>query len=520
LYAQLLPVTRPIALGLLAVACAATPSPMPATAPPGSPSPAPTEYPTPIPGQRRFVVAVNNGSGRPATLVVGNDGMFNGHPTGTVDPSILPPGITEDVILGIPPSDGWAIYVNPGPDWGPSITWRDVPPDAAGRMPFTIVIADDGSGAADANPPGWFGNPSQTPGPRAATSPPPAIPLLGWTATGEMHSPRRDHTATLLSDGRVLVAGGSDDYHTLALTELYDPASGSWTAVGRLAVARSGHTATLLTDGTVLVAGGYDRSDRILDSTETFDPSTGTWSASGKMVTAVTAHTATLLPDGRVLVAGGSAFGGHGQAVPAAEVYDPASRSWTATKRMIDARWGHTATLLPNGRVLIAGGFADLGSLASAELYNPSNGSWTATGSMDAGRAKFTATLLLDGTVLVAGLGGSRSVELYDPDIGSWAATGKMEERRANYPTATRLLDGRVLLTGGGCGCPEDALSLASAEVYDPARRSWVLIDDRLSVRSSHTATLLLDGRVLMAGGRDVDGAVVSADLFDPVSGT
>jgi hypothetical protein len=270
----------------------------------------------------------------------------------------------------------------------------------------------------------------------------------------------------------------------------------------------------------VLVAGGYDRSDRVLESTETFDPGSGTWSAAGKMVTAVTAHTATLLPDGRVLVAGGSAFGGHGQAVRAAELYDPASRSWTATKSMIDARWGHTATLLPNGRVLIAGGFVGVGSLASAELYDPKDQSWAATGSMDTGRAKFTATLLLDGTVLVAGSGPRRSAELFDPASGSWAATATTVEWRTNDATATRLLDARVLLTGGGCGCPADEVSLASAEMYDPASRTWVLIDDGLRARSSYTATLLLDGGVLFVGGSDTNGTLASADLFDPASGT
>jgi hypothetical protein len=141
---------------------------------------------------------------------------------------------------------------------------------------------------------------------------------------------------------------------------------------------------------------------------------------------------------------------------------------------------------------------------------------------MDTGRAKFTATLLLDSTVLVAGLGEPHSAELYDQSSGSWTPTGKMAERRGNYPTATRLLDGRVLMTGGGCGCPKDALSLASAEVYDPATRSWALIDDRLSAWFSHTATLLLDGRVLLAGGSvgGEEGTIVSADLFDPTIGT
>lgn len=112
---------------------------------------------------RMFLVTVDNQSGRLATLVIGTDGMFDGRPTGTVNPSVLLPGITTDVVLGIPPVSGWAIYVNPGPDWGPAITWRDVPPDASGRMPFSIVVVEAGYGAADVNPPGWFGRPTPAP---------------------------------------------------------------------------------------------------------------------------------------------------------------------------------------------------------------------------------------------------------------------------------------------------------------------------------------------------------------------
>jgi hypothetical protein len=452
-------------------------------------------------------------------MVVGDDGMFDGHPTGTVDPSVLPPGITEDVVLGIPPGIGWAIYVNPGPDRGPSITWRDVPPDAAGRMPFSIVVTERGDGAADANPPGWFGNPLPTPGPTGATSTPSATPVLGWTATGELHSPRMDHTATLLNDGRVLVVGGSDGFDTLASAELYDPTSGSWTAAGRMTVARYGHTATLLLDGSVLVTGGIDNAGKILAASEIFDPGAETWHTVGRLATARTGHTATLLPDGLLLVAGGSSSYGHATALRGAELYDPTSGSWTPARHMIDARFGATATLLRNGKLLLAGGATSEGVYADEELYDPRSGSWSATGSMNRDRGKFTATLLLDGTVLVAG-SFKRSAELYDPASGSWAVTGTMAEARSNYPTATHLLDGRVLLTGGGCGCPADEVSLASAEMYDPASRTWVLIDDGLRARSSYTATLLLDGSVLFAGGSDTNGTLASADLFDPASGT
>ena len=514
-------VTRPIVIALLATACAASPTPstFPSTSPSAPPSTSPPstlprESPTASPGQRVFVVAVDNRSGLPATLVVGDDGMFDGDPTGTVDPSVLPLGITEDVVLGVPLSEGWAIYVNPGPDKGASITWRDVPPDFSGRMPFSIVVYRDGWGSADAREaPGWFGNPLPTTVPSPAPS---TVPGVAWAATGVMSRPRMDHTATLLSDGRVLVAGGSDDFDMLAATELYDPTGRSWSTVGRLAVPRSGHTATLLPDGTVLVTGGYDRAGRILASTESFDPDTGTWSAAGTLMAARTAHTATLLADGRVMLAGGSAFGGHGEAMRAVELYDPANGTWTATKRMLDARWGHTATLLPDGRVLVAGGFVSFGALASAELYDPTKESWVATGTMTSARAKFTATLLIDGTVLAAGLGDRRSAEIFNPGKGAWAATGRMTYSRGNYPTATLLPDGRVLMTGGAARDAQGDWLEAFAELYDPASGSWIGVGNPLTARFSHTATLLPDGTMLIVGGHGLEGALATAEIWNP----
>ena len=158
--------------------------------------------------------------------------------------------------------------------------------------------------------------------------------------------------------------------------------SGTWTATGSLATARDDHTATLLPNGKVLVAGGYDGSGT-LASAELYDPASGTWTATGSLATARYRHTATLLPNGKVLVAGGSDNSG---ALASAELYDPASGTWTATGSLATARDCHTATLLPNGKVLVAGGFDGSGSLASAELYDPASGTWTATGSLATAR--------------------------------------------------------------------------------------------------------------------------------------
>ena len=341
-----------------------------------------------------------------------------------------------------------------------------------------------------------------------------------WALTGSMAAARSGGTATLLRDGKVLVVGGSGDSRgsdvSLASAELYDPGTRTWTSTGSMVSRRRGHTATLLPDGKVLVAGGDDCCTGAmvgtLASAELYDPVTGTWTATGSMTVGRGGHTATLLPDGKVLVAGG----GKPFPVASAELYDPVTGTWTATGSMGMPRMGHTATLLSNGRVLVAGGQnGDASVLASAELYDQESGTWIATGNMTKPRLRHTATLLSDGTVLVAGGRPDTSSERYSPDTGTWVATGSMVAPRTLL-TATLLADGDVLVTGGlPGGNPGEGAALASAELYHSGPGTWTATTGMSAPRAGHTATLLRDGDVLVAGG----GNRGAAELYDPGSG-
>ena len=304
------------------------------------------------------------------------------------------------------------------------------------------------------------------------------------------------------------------------------------TETGPMIVGRSKHTATTLRDGRVLIAGGYDADQVPLSSAELYDPATDSFSLTGAMAVGRGLHTATLLADGRVLIAGGGAASwvsasGSGAL---AELYDPKTGTFTPTGSMSTAREDHTATLLADGRVLIAGG-NDTGehTVASAELYDPTTGMFSPTGSMTAAHGFHTATLLQDGRVLVAGgdptawasSGILASADLYDPTTGTFTATSPMIATRA-YQTATLLGDGRVLIAGGGTGTS----SLSSAELYDPVAGRFTATGSLVQPRTYQTATLLTDGRVLLVGGDSYGGDwgaaawLASAELYDPRTGS
>jgi hypothetical protein len=346
----------------------------------------------------------------------------------------------------------------------------------------------------------------------AASATPVERAPASWTATGSMVEATRE-TATLLLNGQVLVTGGYGPIpdSPLAAADLYDPGSGTWSVTASMLIPRGGHTATLLSDGTVLVAGGGSGSGP-LASAELYDPDSGTWSVTADMVEGRGGHLATRLLDGTVLLAGG----GNSPSLATAELYDPISRTWSATGNMIEVRADATMTLLSDGRVLVAGG--QFFGVGTAELYDPSRQTWTATASMSAGRIGHAAVLLSDGKVLVSGgyafdrTGNNAtwlaSAELYDPVSETWSAAGSMVEARDGQ-TATLLADGTVLVAGGQSG-NEGQGNLATAELYDPISRTWTGTAEMFEARYGHLATLLDDGQVLVSGG----GSTSSAELY------
>lgn len=359
-----------------------------------------------------------------------------------------------------------------------------------------------------------------------------------WTPTGRLSTPRGSHTATHLLDGSVLVVGGGRTVMPLTDAERYDPRTGTWSTTESLATRRLWHTATLLADGTVLVAGGEAggfEGDYAVAAVERYDPAQGTWRAGPRLRVARAGHSATRLHDGRVLVAGG---GGEperpdsGEDVLAperdreerrrlAELYDPAREQWVAAGRMDIGRTIPTATLLADGRVLIAGGTGPEPT-ATAEVYDPRSGMWTTTGAMTSPRSYHSAVLLADGRVLVCGgvvdwqsspTGITASSELYDPRTGTWTPAAAMREQRW-YHAAVVLADGRVLVAGG-YGAGGASFALDSAELYDPRTDSWLSAGTMCVPHRLHTATLLTNGQVLVVGGW-LEEEMLTAELYDP----
>lgn len=419
------------------------------------------------------------------------------------------------------------ININPAGGLAPATLSRDTSRFSVADGFASLLRA--GAGASDAAAPSDLGaNPT-------------------WGMTGYLNAARVFHTATLLRDGKVLVVGGTANavkgFFTgktfLKPAELYDPATGTWQRTGDLLTARAHHTAMLLADGRVLVAGGVGEKGVVLASAEVYDPTTGVWTRTrGQMGTARAAHTATFLPatapppasppgtpvmpTGKVLVAGG--VGNNLSILDSAELYDPATDTWTRARSLTTRRWAHTATLLNGRHILVAGGYGVTGSLVqnTAEVYDAAADTWTRTsGNMSAARGHHTATRLRDGRVLLSGGLGLRgilgSAEAYDPVTATFTATqGRLNTGRWLH-TATLLRDGNVLVAGGKSDNNFGLSATNTAEVYDPATDAWAKTANLVAGRHSQTAMLLHNNKVLVAGGMHASATLHKAELYDPL---
>jgi N-acetylneuraminic acid mutarotase len=347
-----------------------------------------------------------------------------------------------------------------------------------------------------------------------------------WSSTGTMISARDGHTATILTNGKILAAGGTNNGVALTSAELYNPIAGTWASTGSMHVARTLAHAVLLSNGSVLVVGGCvnDCLSATTRSAELYNPIAGTFTATGSMVQARAEFGVTLLANGQVLVAGGcTAYDANGclAVTNKAEIYNPATGTWTATGALRAVRHAMTATRLASGKVLVAGGAtAAMDALNSSEIYDPVAKTWTLGLKMVTARSDYASLMLGTGKVLFTGgenINGVsiKNAELYNPSTGTFTATGGMTATREEH-TAVLLANGNVLVSGGNKKTLTTQTPLASAELYNPATGTWTATGSMSNARSGHTSTVLHNGNVVNAGGSDAVNELSSAELYTP----
>jgi hypothetical protein len=384
----------------------------------------------------------------------------------------------------------------------PTSTAAPAPPPAPTQAPTSLPTAKSGVVVT-------------TPTPALAPKAAPSESPFEITPGVALQVPRMWHTATRLADGRILLAGGSravPDF--LADAELFDPTSGQTRQVASLHTPRHEHSATLLPDGRVLVVGGYSLPRQWLDDAEVYDPATDRWTVVPPRTSHAVGHTATRMNDGRVLVVGGNP--GSGMDTNRVEIFDPRTNTWSKARALKFNRAGHTAQLLEDGRVLVAGG-ACSGSVrcpdGDALLYDPQADTWTATGPMVKPLAQSRSVRLPDGRVLVAGGAGSdptsppisASAQIYDPATKAWTAAADLAQARFLHELVL-LPSGQVLAIGGARVWDTFWTGnsfVREIELYDPARNEWRILGQLPEPRALATATLLPDGYVWLAGGRN-----------------
>jgi hypothetical protein len=332
--------------------------------------------------------------------------------------------------------------------------------------------------------------------------------------TGNMKVPRSGHTATLLRDGTVLMAGGmlrNGDFSSTA--EIFDPKTNQFSPVKNMLLGRVGAAAALLPSGRVLIAGGWYETDEA----EIYDPATRSFAVTARMNERRARPTATVLRDGTALITGGEHDSNTMVATNSAEVYDEHTGKFTRVGAMHTGRVAHTATLLQDGRVLVAGGGTARKQVTqSVEIYDPKTRAFSMVAKMSVPRYKHTAVLLNDGTVLIAGGSDAgdwetayNTAEIYNPRTNGFTSTGKMAEGRFKLPPEAVQIKNSVLIFGGAPG----------AALYDERGKGFLeIVGSGDTERFYPSATLLEDGRVLLAGGypKHSDAATRSAWLYVP----
>jgi hypothetical protein len=332
----------------------------------------------------------------------------------------------------------------------------------------------------------------------------PIVTTGQWTPAMDMADARDGASAVLLANGDTLIAGGSNPAGTLQTADIYQ-IDGSLTAAATMTTARSRHTATLLQDGRVLVAGGDSGGGTATNSAEIYDPGSGTWNSVGPLVSARFGHTATLLADGRVAIIGGE---NNGSPVAGIEVFDPNTDLFTQPASLNVARKGHAAAMLADGRVLVAGGFGvdaqnNQIALSSVEIFDPVTNAVSAAANLNTARGRHSATVVLDGLVVVAGGSNGQadlnSIEIYTPATDAWAVSAATLSVAREGHVATLLPKNNSVLVSGGSS---NGTALQSAEIFRPWTGTVVSAGNLNATRVAGTGSPFgAEGLYLAAGG-------------------
>lgn len=351
---------------------------------------------------------------------------------------------------------------------------------------------------------------------------------VGFRSAGKLITPRALATATRLRDGRVLIVGGEDSkYDMLASVEIYDPATETTTAAAPLPEPRSHHTATLLPNGQVLVVGGGQGStislpsgDAVLGSAVLYDPEANAWRPTGDLIGKRAGHRAVALADGRVLVVGGGDRVGYpctarpgctvAESIGTAEIYDPASGTFSKTGDLASPRIAFSLDVLPSGKIVAAGGGAKNDGLTSVEIFDAASGTWSKGPDLD-GQRLFHASAVVGTALLVVGgkianVSPINSADLLDDGASKWRKGASVEIPRTGAKLVP-LASGHVLLVAGFNQL--ESTPLDDARIYDPVADAWTTLPKLATERSTHTATLLADGSVLVVGGRGKSGGTL-----------